>query len=112
VAYVLGKLTLSKPYYSITEKEAGAWVFFIYSLRPPIEGDFSAVTDHSALKRLLNLILPHFCLAKWVVEISALAHCPARVRLLHAHFRTRHSKWRFCQRCRVVVALRGSRLGY
>jgi RNase H-like domain found in reverse transcriptase len=62
-----------KPRYTTTEKEAGAFVWAIRKWKHHLDGQqFEAVTDHIALRWLMNLKLPHFRLANWVLNIQAL----------------------------------------
>jgi RNase H-like domain found in reverse transcriptase/Integrase zinc binding domain len=71
VAFIARKLTGGEPRYTTPEKEAGSFVFAIRKWRHLLEvKTFQVVTDHLALKWLMNLRLPHFRLAKWIVEVQ------------------------------------------
>jgi hypothetical protein len=71
VAFIARKLTEGEPGYTTTEKEAGSLVFAIRRWRHISEGEtFQVVTEHLALKWLMNLRLPQFRLAKWIVEVQ------------------------------------------
>jgi RNase H-like domain found in reverse transcriptase len=71
VAFIARKLSGGEPRYSTTEKEAGAFVFALRKWRHLLDGEtFEAVTDHLALRWLMNLRLPHFHLARWIVDIQ------------------------------------------
>jgi RNase H-like domain found in reverse transcriptase len=71
VAFNARKLTEGEPGYTTTEKEAGSLVFAIRKWRHISEGEtFQVVTENLALKWLMNLRLPQFRLAKWIVEVQ------------------------------------------
>jgi RNase H-like domain found in reverse transcriptase/Reverse transcriptase (RNA-dependent DNA polymerase) len=73
VEYIARKLKVGTPRYTTTEKEAGAYVWAIRKWRHHLDGhQFEAVTDHIALRWLMNLKLPLFRLANWVLDIQAL----------------------------------------
>jgi transposase InsO family protein len=73
IAYIARKLQGGEPRYTTTEKEAGAFVWALKKWRHLLDGaKFEAVTDHMALKWLLNLQLPHYRLANWVMEVMTL----------------------------------------
>jgi hypothetical protein len=73
IAYIARKLQGGEPRYTTTEKEAGAFVWALKKWRHLLDGQkFEAVTDHMALKWLLNLQLPHYRLANWVMEVMTL----------------------------------------
>jgi RNase H-like domain found in reverse transcriptase len=67
-------LSGDEPHHTTTEKEAGAFVFAIRKWRHLLDGErLEAVTEHVALRWLMNLRLPHFRLAKWIVDVQMMA---------------------------------------
>jgi RNase H-like domain found in reverse transcriptase len=73
IDYIARKLQGGEPRHTTTEKEAGAFVWALKKWRHLWDGQkFEAVTDHMALKCLLNLQLPHSRLANWVMEVTTL----------------------------------------
>jgi RNase H-like domain found in reverse transcriptase len=62
-----------EPRYTTAEKGAGAFVWALKKWRQLLDGQkFEAVTDNIALKWLMNLQLPHYRLAKCVMEVMTL----------------------------------------
>lgn len=71
VMFLSRKLRSPETRYTATENEAGGIIFALRQLRSYLDGEkFEVVTDHMALKWLLDMQHPRPRLARWLLELQ------------------------------------------